>query len=157
MTFPDLPEVVRRRMSRVRQPNTKPESIVMKAVRSLGIGFRLNRRDLPGTPDLAFIGRRKAIYVHRCFWHQQGCRLTGKVPVTWVDYLAEASTEHGARRGGDREARGARIHDSDDLGVRGSRPGPSRSAAVISERIISVHLDAVWCILVQGGVVSWLV
>ena len=75
-------------MSRVRKSNTKPELIVRQAVRSLGIGYRLNRRDLPGTPDLAFIGRRKAIFVHGCFWHQHGCRLTGKVPATRVDYWA---------------------------------------------------------------------
>ena len=58
------------------------------AVRSLGIGYRLNRRDLPGSPDLAFIGRRKVIFVHGCFWHQHGCALTGKAPRKRVDYWA---------------------------------------------------------------------
>lgn len=67
---------------------TRPELIVRQAVRSLGVGYRLNRRDLPGTPDLAFIGRRKAIFVHGCFWHQHGCALTGKAPRKRVEYWA---------------------------------------------------------------------
>ncbi len=75
-------------MSQVRKSDTKPELIVRQAVRSLGVGYRLNRRDLPGTPDLAFIGRRKAILVHGCFWHQHGCRLTGRAPATRIEYWA---------------------------------------------------------------------
>jgi DNA mismatch endonuclease (patch repair protein) len=35
----------------------------------------LHRKDLPGTPDLAFIGKKKAIFVHGCFWHRHpGCK-----------------------------------------------------------------------------------
>jgi len=44
----------------------------------LGYRFRLHRRDLPGTLDLVFPGRRKVIFVHGCFWHRHpdpGCRL----------------------------------------------------------------------------------
>ena len=84
--FPDVPEVVRKRMARIAKSETRPEMLVRHAVRSLGVGYRLNRRDLPGTPDLAFIGRRKAIFVHGCFWHQHGCSLTGKAPRTRHDY-----------------------------------------------------------------------
>lgn len=75
-------------MSSIRSSATQPELIVRQAVRSLGIGYRVNRRDLPGSPDLAFIGRRKAIFVHGCFWHQHGCALTGKTPRKRVDYWA---------------------------------------------------------------------
>lgn len=50
--------------------NTKPELAVRRALRSMGVGYRLHRRDLPGKPDIAMIGRRKAIFVHGCFWHQ---------------------------------------------------------------------------------------
>ena len=32
-------------------------------------GYGLHRNDLPGKPDVAFVGRRKAIFVHGCFWH----------------------------------------------------------------------------------------
>lgn len=80
--FTDVDPLVRRRMAQIRKSATKPELLVRQAVRSLGIGYRLNRRELPGTPDLTFIGRRKVIFVHGCFWHQHGCHLTGKVPST---------------------------------------------------------------------------
>lgn len=57
-------------MRAIRSKDTKPELIVRRLVRQLGYGYRLHRKDLPGRPDLAFIGRRKAIFVHGCFWHQ---------------------------------------------------------------------------------------
>ena len=58
------------RMSRVRGKNTSPELIIRRLVHRLGYRFRLHRRDLPGTPDLVFPGRRKVIFVHGCFWHR---------------------------------------------------------------------------------------
>lgn len=54
--------------------NTKPELTVREVLRRLGVGYRLHRRDLPGRPDIALIGRKKAIFVHGCFWHQHGHR-----------------------------------------------------------------------------------
>lgn len=49
-------------------------------------GYRLHRTDLPGTPDVAFIGRRKAIFVHGCFWHGQDCKRGSRTPKTNRDY-----------------------------------------------------------------------
>nr|VFJ88104.1 MAG: T/G mismatch-specific endonuclease [Candidatus Kentron sp. LFY] len=64
-------------MSRVKGANTKPEWIVRRLLHGMGYRYRLYRKDLPGTPDIVFLGRRKAIFVHGCFWHRhQGCRLT---------------------------------------------------------------------------------
>ncbi|WP_167089332.1 very short patch repair endonuclease [Parvibaculum indicum] len=57
-------------MARVRSKNTKPELVVRKLAHSLGYRYRLNRRDLPGTPDLVFPRLKKIIFVHGCFWHQ---------------------------------------------------------------------------------------
>jgi len=57
-------------MARVKGKNTKPELIVRSAAHSLGYRFRLHKRDLPGTPDIVFAGRRKVIFVHGCFWHR---------------------------------------------------------------------------------------
>lgn len=63
-------------MSRIRGKNTVPEMVVRRAAHSLGLRFRLHRKDLPGSPDLVFPGRRKALFVHGCFWHRHsGCRL----------------------------------------------------------------------------------
>jgi DNA mismatch endonuclease Vsr len=75
MPFEDVPDVVRARMSRVRKSGTKPEMLVRRIAHRLGFRFRINRRDLPGTPDIVFPSRRKIIFVHGCFWHQHsGCR-----------------------------------------------------------------------------------
>lgn len=65
-----------RLMSRIRGKNTKPEMVVRRVAHRLGYRFRLHRRDLPGSPDLVFSGRRKVVFVHGCFWHRHsGCRL----------------------------------------------------------------------------------
>jgi DNA mismatch endonuclease (patch repair protein) len=64
------------RMSRVRNKDTKPERVVRRLVYGLGYRYRLQYGALPGRPDLAFPGRRKAITVHGCFWHRHaGCAL----------------------------------------------------------------------------------
>lgn len=64
------PEQRSRTMSRIRAKGTKPEMAVRKMVHAMGYRYRLHRRDLPGTPDLVFAGRRKVVFVHGCFWHQ---------------------------------------------------------------------------------------
>ena len=56
-------------MQRIRSKNTKPEIIVRKLVFSLGYRYQLHRKDIPGNPDIAFIGRKKAIFINGCFWH----------------------------------------------------------------------------------------
>lgn len=62
-------------MAKVKGKNTGPEKTVRSLVHSLGYRFRLHRRDLPGTPDLAMMSRKLAIFVNGCFWHQHpGCR-----------------------------------------------------------------------------------
>ena len=57
-------------MSRIRGRDTKPEMAVRRLVHGMGYRYRLHRRDLPGKPDLAFPKRKKAIFVHGCFWHR---------------------------------------------------------------------------------------
>jgi DNA mismatch endonuclease Vsr len=86
MPFENVPDVVRRRMSRIRKTGSKPEVRVRKVAHRLGYRFRINRRDLPGTPDIVFPARRKAIFVHGCFWHQHhGCR-HANLPRTRPEY-----------------------------------------------------------------------
>jgi DNA mismatch endonuclease (patch repair protein) len=63
-------------MSQVRAKDTKPELAVRHLLHSLGYRYRLHRRDLPGTPDIVFVSRKKVMFVHGCFWHRhEGCRL----------------------------------------------------------------------------------
>ncbi len=57
-------------MSRIKPRHTGPEKVVRALVRGLGARYRLHAARLPGKPDLAIIGQRKAIFVHGCFWHR---------------------------------------------------------------------------------------
>lgn len=57
-------------MAKVRNRNTGPELLVRQVAHSLGLRFRLHRRDLPGSPDVVFPKYRIALFVHGCFWHQ---------------------------------------------------------------------------------------
>lgn len=67
------------RMARIRSKDTKPELRVRQLLHRLGYRFRLHRKDLPGSPDLVFPARRKAIFVHGCFWHaHEACRLANR-------------------------------------------------------------------------------
>jgi DNA mismatch endonuclease, patch repair protein len=79
-------------MRSVRGANTKPELFVRRLVTELGFRYRIHRRDIPGTPDLAFIGRRKVIFVHGCFWHGHDCPRGKRVPRTnthyWISKIA---------------------------------------------------------------------
>ncbi len=74
-------------MRRVKGRDTKPELKVRALLRALGhTGYRLDRRDLPGRPDIAFIGRKRAIFVHGCFWHGHDCKRGARAPKTNAAY-----------------------------------------------------------------------
>jgi DNA mismatch endonuclease, patch repair protein len=73
-------------MRRIRSRNSGPELAVRKLLFSLGYRYRIHLRNLPGSPDIAFSGRRKAIFVHGCFWHSHnGCR-RAHAPATNTTY-----------------------------------------------------------------------
>lgn len=57
-------------MARVRRTETGPELILRRALWHRGHRYRV-RPPLPGTPDLAFVRQRVAVFVDGCFWH--GC------------------------------------------------------------------------------------
>jgi DNA mismatch endonuclease (patch repair protein) len=74
-------------MARVRTRDTAPELAVRRQLRGLGLtGYRLHRKDLPGKPDIAFISRKKAIFIHGCFWHGHDCKDGQRQPKTSRDY-----------------------------------------------------------------------
>lgn len=84
-------------MAAVRSKNTKPEILVRKLVYGMGYRYRLHSARLPGKPDLVFIGRRKVIFVHGCFWHRhKGCSKAG-LPKTHADFW-EAKLDANAAR-----------------------------------------------------------
>lgn len=64
------PEARSRNMAAIRGKDTKPELALRTALRRAGVtGYRLHRGDLPGTPDVAFLRWRVAVFVDGVFWH----------------------------------------------------------------------------------------
>jgi DNA mismatch endonuclease (patch repair protein) len=63
-------------MSRIGGKDTRPEIVVRSLLHRLGYRFRLNRKDIPGRPDIVLPKYQTAIYVHGCYWHRHaGCHL----------------------------------------------------------------------------------
>ncbi|WP_444666557.1 very short patch repair endonuclease [Cereibacter changlensis] len=73
-------------MRAVKAKDTAPEMIVRRLAHGFGCRFRLHRKDLPGTPDLVFTGRRKIVMVNGCFWHGHDCARGARQPKTNGDY-----------------------------------------------------------------------
>jgi DNA mismatch endonuclease Vsr len=67
-------------MKRVRQSDTPLEIAVRRILHSLGGRYRVNVKGLPGTPDIANRARRRAIFVHGCFWHNHDACSRGRIP-----------------------------------------------------------------------------
>lgn len=62
-------------MSCIRAKNTKPELIVRRFLFTHGFRYRLNVRNLPGTPDIVLPKYKTVIFVNGCFWHGHiGCK-----------------------------------------------------------------------------------
>jgi DNA mismatch endonuclease, patch repair protein len=74
-------------MRRIRSKDTGPELTVRKMLRDLGFaGYRIHRKELPGKPDVAFVGRKKAVMIHGCFWHGHDCKEGLRKPKSNPDY-----------------------------------------------------------------------
>lgn len=57
-------------MSANRAKDTGPELAVRRALWARGLGgYRLHPKSVPGRPDIAYVGRKVAVFVHGCFWH----------------------------------------------------------------------------------------
>lgn len=57
-------------MARVRTRDTAPEVALRQALWAAGVrGWRCHPKGIPGRPDLAWIGRRIAVFVDGAFWH----------------------------------------------------------------------------------------
>ena len=73
-------------MRRVKGRDTGPEMVVRRALRALGVGYRLGGASLPGRPDVVMKGRRAVIFVHGCFWHGHHCARGARQPKANADY-----------------------------------------------------------------------
>lgn len=72
-------------MSRVGSKDTGPELVVRKLLHGLGYRYRLHKRGLPGSPDVVFQKRKKAVFIHGCFWHGHNCKY-GRLPKSKTKY-----------------------------------------------------------------------
>jgi DNA mismatch endonuclease (patch repair protein) len=93
-------------MQAVKSKDTAPELLVRSLAHRMGYRFRLHRKDLPGKPDLVFPGRRRAIFVHGCFWHGHNCARGARVPKSNRDYWTKKIARNQKR---DRAARAALV------------------------------------------------
>lgn len=90
--MPDIvpPEVRSRIMSRVRGRDTRLELTFRKALWTAGVrGWRCHVRKITGVPDLAWQGRRVAVFVDSAWWHGHSSRWRpGRLPRGWDEKIA---------------------------------------------------------------------
>jgi DNA mismatch endonuclease (patch repair protein) len=84
-------------MRRVKGRNTGPELELRKLLTRMGLRYSLHRADLPGSPDIAMIGRKTAIFVHGCFWHGHDCRRGARQPKANAAYWTGKIARNRAR------------------------------------------------------------
>jgi DNA mismatch endonuclease (patch repair protein) len=84
-------------MRAVRSRDTGPERVVRALLRSFAPGYRLQRRDIPGRPDIAYVGARRAIFVNGCFWHGHDCARGARAPKANADYWQAKLARNKAR------------------------------------------------------------
>ena len=73
-------------MAQVKGRDTKPEKAVRSLLHSMGCRFRLQRKDLPGKPDIVLPKYRTAIFVHGCYWHRHDCPNGQRCPKSRLDF-----------------------------------------------------------------------
>ena len=56
-------------MRRIRRRDTKPELALRSELFRRGLRYRLDYGRAPGRPDIAFVGRKLAVFVDGEFWH----------------------------------------------------------------------------------------
>src|SRR5271165_6503468 len=84
-------------MRAVKSRDTTPERAVRALLRRIASGYRLQRADLPGKPDIAYGRRKLAIFVHGCFWHGHDCARGARTPKTNTDYWRAKVARNRAR------------------------------------------------------------
>ena len=103
------------RMARVHGEDTTPELRVRRLLSEMGYRYRLHYKRVPGRPDIAFPGRRKALFVHGCFWHRHpspSCPLA-RLPKSRLDFWLpklEGNRARDLRTQRALRARGWRVH-----------------------------------------------
>ena len=67
---PPKSELVSKVMSSNKAKDTAPEIMLRRSLRENGAGGYRLRWKVPGRPDIAYPGKKVAIFVNGCFWHR---------------------------------------------------------------------------------------
>jgi len=86
MTGSETPAQRSATMRAVKSRDTAPELAVRALLRKFAPGYRLHRKDAPGIPDISYPGRKRAIFVHGCFWHGHDCARGARAPKANAEY-----------------------------------------------------------------------
>ena len=120
-----------------RASNTGPELRLRRALRDAGLGgYRLNWKKAPGRPDIAYPGRRLAIFVHGCYWHHCS-RCYPDLPKSNPDFWArkfELNRERDARKRSGLELQGWAVLETWECDLRDDLAGVVSSVVAASER-----------------------
>lgn len=95
-----------------KRSNTKPELLVRKRLRDAGLdGYRLQWK-VAGRPDVAWPGKKVALFVNGCFWHRcPHCDLP--MPKSNVEYWSvkfKTNVERDQRKIRELESAGWKVH-----------------------------------------------
>lgn len=63
------PAVVSYTLSQVRSKDTSPEVTLRKALWAAGLRYRKNYKEASGSPDIAFVKEKVAVFCDGIFWH----------------------------------------------------------------------------------------
>ena len=96
--FGTVSEATRHSMQGNKRTNTKPELLVRRMLREFGWpGYRLDWKKATGHPDIAYPGRKIAIFVNGCFWHHHDGCAYATTPKKNVEYWTEKFERNRAR------------------------------------------------------------
>lgn len=64
-------EITSQIMSSIRAKHTKPELLLRRALRNVGLKeYKLHKKRIPGRPDISYPKKKLAIFVNGCYWHR---------------------------------------------------------------------------------------
>lgn len=84
-------------MSRVKNRDTKIETVIRSLLHMRGFRFRKNVKNLPGKPDITLSKYNAVILVHGCFWHGHANCNKGKLPSSRVEFWSKKIDENQKR------------------------------------------------------------
>ena len=74
-------------MRQVKGKNTSAELLVQQILKEMGKDdYQLHPNDVVGKPDLVWMEKKIALFIHGCFWHGHDCKRGARMPKTQTEY-----------------------------------------------------------------------